>query len=75
MKAMTGTVVDGKVELPAEFVAEGAHVMVLAPASEEPVHLSPAEERELLEAMDQIRRGEFVDGDDLLNELRSQLRA
>ena len=67
--------VDGKIELPAEFVAEGAHVMVLAPEPDEPVRLSPAEERELLEAAEQIRRGEFVDGDDLLKELRSQLRA
>jgi hypothetical protein len=38
------------------------------------VLLSPAEERELLEAMEEIRRGEYVDGDDLLRELRS-LRA
>lgn len=38
-----------------------------------PVHLSAAEETELLEAMEQIRRGEYVDGDVLLNELRSGL--
>lgn len=72
MKVMTGTVVGGRVELPAEFVAEGAHVMVLAPESDKPVRLSPAEERELVEAMDQIRRGEYIDGQDLLNELRSR---
>ena len=72
MKVITGRVIDGRVELPAEFVAEGAHVMVLAPESDEPVRLSPAEERELVEAMDQIRRGEYVDGQDLLNELRFQ---
>jgi len=40
--------------------------------SGEPVRLSSAEERELVEAMDQIRRGEYVDGQDLLNELRFQ---
>jgi len=72
MKIMTGTVVDGKVELPAEFVAEGAYVMVLAPEADAPVRLSPAEEEELSEAMAQIRRGEYVDGDQLLQELRAQ---
>ena len=70
MKVITGTVVDGKVELPAESVSEGAHVVVLAPQTEEPIHLSPADESELLEAMEQIRRGEYVDGQELLNELR-----
>lgn len=38
--------------------------------SNEPVRLSPAEENELLEAMEQIRCGEYMDGEDLLNELR-----
>ena len=45
--------------------------MVLAPESGEPLRLSPSEETELLEAMEQIRRGDYIDGDDLLNELRS----
>jgi hypothetical protein len=74
MRVITGIVVDGKVELPAESLAEGAHVMVLALEAAEPVHLSPAEEQELLEAMEQIRAGEYVDGDDLLLELRSRCR-
>ena len=72
MKVMTGTVVDGKVEFPSEFVAEGAQVMILAPQTGEPVRLSPAEEAELLEAAEQIQTGEFVDGQELLNELRSR---
>ncbi len=38
---------------------------------DEPVELSPAEEEELLEAQEEILRGEYVDGEDLLNELRS----
>ena len=74
MRVITGTVVDGKIELPADTLAEGAYVTVLAPEAE-PVHLSPAEERELLEALEQIHGGEYVDGDDLLLELRSQYRA
>jgi hypothetical protein len=71
MKAITGTIVGGRVEVPEEFAAEGVQVVVLAPESGEPIQLSPAEERELLEAMEEIRRGEYVDGEDLLSELRS----
>ncbi|HKH49673.1 MAG TPA: hypothetical protein VKM72_33855 [Thermoanaerobaculia bacterium] len=71
MKVLVGTVVGGKVELPSDFVAEGAQVMVLAPESGQPAYLSATQERELMEAMEQIRRGEYVDGDALLNELRS----
>ena len=39
---------------------------------DEPIRLSAAEESELFEAMEEIRRGEYEDGDDLLklNELR-----
>jgi len=47
--------------------------MVLAPEAGEPVHLSPEEEAELLKAMEDINQGKFVDGDDLLAELRSGL--
>lgn len=71
MKLITGTVVGGRIELPEEFAAEGSQVVVLAPESGEPVQLSPEEERELWEAMEDIRRGDYVDGDVLLSELRS----
>ena len=72
MKLATGTVIDGRVEVPAEFVAEGTHVMVLAPEPGEPVRLSPAEEAELTEAMEQIDRGEYIDGQVLLDDLRAR---
>jgi hypothetical protein len=45
--------------------------MVLAAESDEPILLSAAEERELMDAVDEIHRGEYIDGRDLLNELRS----
>ena len=41
----------------------------------EPFELSPGEEEELLKAMDQIRRGEYVEGNELVRELRSPQRA
>jgi hypothetical protein len=75
MKIITGTVVAGKVELPPEALADGERVAVLVPEAGEPVRLSSAEERELTEAMAAIRRGEYVDGSDLLAELRPPLRA
>jgi hypothetical protein len=71
MRAITGTVTGGRIEIPAELVAEGTPVVVLAPESGEPIVLSSAEERELLDAMEDIRRGDYVDGEDLLSELRS----
>jgi len=36
---------------------------------EEPIRLSPAEEKELSDAMEQIRRGESIDGKELLKDL------
>jgi hypothetical protein len=74
MKVLTGTIVEGRIEVPEEFAAEGVQVVILAPESGHPVQLSAAEERELSEAMEEIRRGEYVDGDALLSEIRS-LRA
>lgn len=71
MRAITGTIVNGRVEVPVEFASEGSGVVVLAPEAREPIQLSAAEERELSEAMAEIRRGDYVDGEDLLAELRS----
>jgi hypothetical protein len=74
MKIITGTVVAGKVELPHHVLAEGERVAVIASEGGEPVSLSPAQEREIAEAMAAIRRGEYLDGTDLLAELRSPPR-
>jgi hypothetical protein len=38
----------------------------------EPVVLSPEEEAELSEAMEQIDRGEYIDGEALLEDLRAR---
>jgi hypothetical protein len=39
---------------------------------EQPIFLTPTEEQELLEALEQIRAGEYVDGDELLREIKIQ---
>ena len=74
MKIFTSRVTGGKVELPADVFPEGSEVTVFAHDSEEPFTLTPAEVADLKESMEQIRRGEYVDGDELLKELRSQAR-
>lgn len=72
MRVITSTVVNGKIEIPASSLEEGAPVAILAPDSGELIELSPNEERELTLAMEEIRRGEFVDGTDLLREIRAR---
>ena len=68
MKVITGRVVDGKVELEAD-VEDSTLVAVLA-ADESGFRLSAQEEEELTKALQEIRRGEFADGHELLRELR-----
>ena len=70
MKVITGTVVRGKVDLPPEALVDGTPVAVLAPGADAPVQLTPAEESELEAAVNELRAGRFVDGEDLLKELR-----
>jgi len=71
MKFASGTVIDGKVEIPEDFGVEGSRVTILTLEPNEPIHLTPDEEDELSEAVEQIRRGEFTDGQTLLAELRA----
>jgi len=70
MKVATGTVVDGKVVVEGETLAEGATVTVLLREDQEAFELTAEEEAELLESMAEIERGEFVSGEQLLERLR-----
>jgi hypothetical protein len=70
MKILTGTVVDGRVEIPADVAAEGSQVTMLVADDEEGFELSPELESELVEAMAEADRGETVDGWELLRELK-----
>lgn len=74
MRMFTGKVVGGKVEVPADAFPEGSDVTVLMSDSEESFELSPEQVAELKESLEQVRRGEYVDGDELLKELRSKAR-
>ena len=70
MQVVTGTVVDGKVVVEGVPLREGAVVAVVARGADEPFHLTEAQEAELLEAMAEIQRGEFVTLEQLLEGLR-----
>ena len=74
MKVISGTVIGGKVEVPSDALAEGDRVAILAATSAESIQLTPAQEDELVAAVEDIQRGKYVDGQDLLAELRSRTR-
>ena len=70
MKVATGKVVDGKVVLEGEPLAEGSVVTVVAREDEETFEVSPEEERALLAAMAQADRGQVVSWQELQEQLR-----
>lgn len=70
MQVTTGTVVGGRVVVEGVPLVEGSVVAVLSREPEEPFTLSPEDEDELLAAMAEIQRGEFVPVDELLKSLR-----
>jgi predicted transcriptional regulator len=69
MQVATGTVIDGKVIVEGVSLREGALVAVVARGADEPFSLSAAQEDELLAAVAEIERGEFVTLEQLLAEL------
>ena len=70
MKVATGTVVDGKVVVEGEALAEGSTVTVVLREDDETFELTPEDEAELLESIAAIERGEFISGEQLLERLR-----
>lgn len=70
MQVTTGTVVGGKVVVEGTPLVEGSVVAVLSRAADEPFALSVQDEDELLAAMAEIKRGEFVSPENLLESLR-----
>ena len=69
MRVTTGTVVNGRIEIPGENFAEGTVVTILAPEGRESFTLGPEAEAELLLAIEEADRGEFISGDELFREL------
>jgi hypothetical protein len=72
MQVTTGTVVDGKIVVEGAKLPEGAVVTVLSRGAGERFTLTEAQENELLEAMAEIERGDFVTLEDLVASLPKQ---
>jgi hypothetical protein len=70
MQLATGTVVDGKVVVEGLSLPEGTVVTIVTRDLEATVRLSPAEEAELLEALDEADREEGISGTELFARLR-----
>ena len=70
MQVTTGTVVGGKVVVEGVPLVEGAVVTVLSREPEELFALSVEDEDELLAAMAEIARGEFISAEELLESIR-----
>jgi hypothetical protein len=68
MKVITGRVVGGKIEIETDL-REGTPVAILA-AGETGFELTADEEDELVAALNDIRKGDFIDGHELLRELK-----
>lgn len=66
MQVAVGTVVDGKIEVEGVALPEGALVAVVARGADEPFALSTADEEELLAAIAEVERGEFITVEQLL---------
>lgn len=73
MQVATGTVVNGKIVLEDVPLAEGAVVAVVTRGADERFSLTEAQEAELLEAVAEIERGEYVSLEDLLQSLPKQV--
>jgi dihydroxyacetone kinase DhaKLM complex PTS-EIIA-like component DhaM len=66
MQVATGTVVNGKIVLEDVPLVEGAVFAVVTRGADERFSLTEAQETELLEAMAEIERGEYVSLEELL---------
>ena len=70
MRVTTGTVVNGRIEVPGEALPEGMVVTILSPDDRETFRLGPEAEAALLASIDAADRGEVIAGEELLRELR-----
>lgn len=70
MRVTTGRVVNGKIEVPDEELAEGMVVTILAPEECGTFTLNPEAEAALLTSIEEADRGEVISGEELLRELK-----
>lgn len=66
MQVATGTVINGKIVVEGVSFTEGSVVAVLTRGADESFSLTDAQENELLSAIAEIERGEFVTLEELM---------
>jgi riboflavin synthase alpha subunit len=69
MQVATGTVVNGKIVLEGIVLTEGSVVTVVSRGANESFLLTEVQENELLEAITEIQRGDYVNLEELLQSL------
>jgi len=69
VRVTTGTVVNGKIEVEEDDLAEGLVVTILAPENRETFTLGPEAEAELMAALAEADRGDFLTEEELWQEL------
>lgn len=69
MQVATGTVINGVIVFEGFPLPEGETVTILARGQDASFTLSPAQEEELLAAVTEIERGEFLTLDELMDSL------
>ena len=69
MRITKGKVIGGHIVVNGEPLDEGSSVTVLL-TDEHTFHLNSKEERELLDAIAEANRGELLDAEDVLKEIR-----
>ncbi len=71
MRISTAHYVDGKLLVDGVPLPDGVVVTILQPEDDsEAVSLSPQDEEELVESVEQIRKGRWISGDELLESLK-----
>lgn len=70
MLITTGTVNEGVIRIDTKALPEGTTVTVLAHEGDETFELSPGQEADLLAAIAEAERGEFVNAAEVLQQIR-----
>jgi hypothetical protein len=69
MRVSTGTVVNGRIEVPGERLPEGVEVTILSPEDQETFTLGAEAEAALLARIEEAERADVISSDELLREL------
>lgn len=67
---LTAKVVDSQLDVPKGLLDEGITVTILVPEGEDGFELSAEEVALIRESFAQIARGEWIDGEQLIDEIR-----